>query len=66
MWPSKNDSETNAETIDVAVPGQHAAAAPAAPVPKSPFAVDEYSGHGGSYVIDPDTQTRKPNKESAS
>lgn len=23
---------------------------------------DEYSGRGGSYVIDADTQTRKPNK----
>lgn len=22
---------------------------------------DEYSGRGGSYVMDPDTQTRKPN-----
>lgn len=38
-------------------------AAEAAPTENKAPVIDEYHGRGGSYVMDTETQTRRPNKE---
>jgi hypothetical protein len=68
MWKNKDGQNVPDATTDaasVAVDAPISSAAPAAPTPHSPFAVDEYSGRGGSYVVDAETQTRKPNPASS-
>jgi hypothetical protein len=61
---SKKTTDADSQLSDevIAAESGNDSATAASPVPDAGQPVDEFFGHGGSYTVDADTQTRRPNK----